>query len=81
MTIDQVQTPTITMVKTMDILREEGYEISPDKLKAGICQGVYPWGDVISRTEGLNKNDIYVVYTMLLKKWLEKRRVPAAAKG
>lgn len=81
MTIDQVQTPTITLVKTMDILREEGYEISPDKLKAGICQGVYPWGDVISRTEGLNKNDIYVVYTMLLKKWLEKRRVPATAKG
>ena len=46
-----------------------------DKLKAGIFGGVYPFGEVIDRVEGLTKNDCYTVYTAFLQKWIEERRV------
>lgn len=75
MRIEEVKSPVITLMQTMEILRGEGYEISPGKLKAGICQGVYPFGEIIDRMEGLTKEDIYTVYTVKLRKWLEERRV------
>ena len=46
-----------------------------DKLNAGIFGGVYPFGEVIDRVEGLTKNDCYTVYTAFLQKWIEERRV------
>lgn len=49
--------------------------MSVDKLKAGIFGGVYPFGEVIDRVEGLTKNDCYTVYTAFLQKWIEERRV------
>lgn len=76
MRIEEVKTPVVTLKQTMDILRAEGYEISPGKLKAGICQGVYPFGEIIDSMEGLTKEDIYTVYTVQLRKWLDERRVP-----
>ena len=75
MRIEDVKKPTVTLAEACEILRCEGYGISRDRLKAGIYGGVYPFGEVVDRTEGLTKNDVYTVYTAFLRKWIEERRV------
>lgn len=75
MRIEDVKTPTLPLADACEILRCEGYRMSVDKLKAGIFGGVYPFGEVIDRVEGLTKNDCYTVYTAFLQKWIEERRV------
>lgn len=75
MRIEDVRTPTLPLADACEILRCEGYRMSVDKLKAGIFGGVYPFGEVIDRVEGLTKNDCYTVYTAFLQKWIEERRV------
>ena len=44
-------------------------------MMAGIYQGVYPFGEVVDRADGMLKKDKYTVYTAFLKKWIEERRV------
>lgn len=73
--IEEVKSPTMTVPQACKILRCEGYSISNNRMMAGIYQGVYPFGEVVDRMEGLMKTDKYTVYTALLKKWIEERRV------
>ena len=75
MRIEEVKAPEMTVAQACEILRCEGFSISSGRMMAGIYQGVYPFGEVVDRTEGLTKNDVYTVYTAFLRKWIEERRV------
>lgn len=38
---------TMTILEAVDALRERGIKTSQEKVRQGIRQGVYPWGDCI----------------------------------
>ena len=65
--------PQITVETAATILRKNGFKMSVDKLRAGLVQGIYPFGDVVQRHDGMLKNDCYDVYTVLLEKWIKER--------
>lgn len=71
--MSKVLGPQITVDDAVKILRQNGFKTSVDKLRAGLVQGIYPFGDVVQRCDGLIKNDCYDVYTLQLKKWIEER--------
>ena len=75
MRIEEVKAPEMTVAQACEILRCEGFSISSGRMMAGIYQGVYPFGEVVDRADGMLKKDKYPVYTAFLKKWIEERRV------
>lgn len=76
MRIEDVQSPCVSLMDAAEIMREAGFRVSVHKLKAGICQGVYPFGECVERAPGLTKNDVYTIYTAGLADWLEQHRWP-----
>lgn len=50
------------------ILKANGFDISENKLNAGLRQRVYPFGDAVELTEWS-----YAVYAVLLERWIAER--------
>lgn len=66
----------MTMIRTMtpaaaaQYLRERGMSTSADTLRAGIQQGVFPFGDCVALPSG---GATYTIYQRLLDRWIEER--------
>lgn len=54
-----------------DYLRNRGLGTSPETIRKGIEQGVFPFGDAI-KTE---RSTVYYIYRKLLDKWIQERTV------
>lgn len=65
---------TYSVEETVDLMRQAGIRMSPEKLKLGIQQGVYPFGECVM----MNAPQC-VIYAKLFWKWMEERgeEVPA----
>lgn len=59
---------TITVDEAAKRLQEAGMKISGQRLRAGIIQGVYPWGEHVKM-----KMDEFTVYEKLFEKWMAER--------
>lgn len=59
---------TITVQEAADLMRQAGIKTSPEKVRAGIQQGVYPWGDCIQLG-----GPVYTVYSRMFFEWLDAR--------
>jgi len=59
---------TMTPVEAADIMRQAGIRTSQERVRAGIKQGVYKWGECIMM-DGPN----YTVYSKLFFAWLNER--------
>ena len=73
----QNEGPEINVALACAILRDAGFRASPDKLRAGLAQGVYPFGDYIAADGCHLKNDCYTVYTKKLTDWIRERETTA----
>lgn len=58
----------LTISQACRILKEHGFEVSPNHLGVGLQQGVYPFGVAIKMTEW-----VYEIYDVLLHKWIDER--------
>lgn len=59
------------MISTQEaskILKANGFDITKEKLQAGLRQRVYPFGDAVEFSEWS-----YAVYTVLLYRWIAER--------
>ena len=56
---------TMTILEAVDALR---IKTSLEKVRQGIRQGVYPWGDCVEL-----KSPDYTVYAKLLEEWMDRR--------
>ncbi len=60
---------TMTIEEATERLRALGMKMSPSKLRNGIQQGVYPFGDAVM----MDKHPSFEIYTVLFEAWVEKR--------
>ena len=65
---------TLTPAETAAILREHGMKTSPEKIKAGLLCGVYPFGVCIQM-----RQKEYEIYKPLLMRWIAEREGEAVA--
>jgi len=63
---------TLTIEKTVEVLRSLGMKISPDTLRDGIEQGCFTFGKCVRRRSG---GPVYYVYKALLDRWITERSV------
>lgn len=59
---------TMTVQQAAKAMREAGISISDDRVRAGIEQGVYPWGDCVKM-----RSPEYMVYCKLFDNWMKAR--------
>lgn len=59
----------ITVKEAVDRLRQAGMNANEVRLRAGIEQGVYPWGVCIQ----MNSCRVFEVYDVLLERWIDER--------
>lgn len=60
---------TLTPLAAYERLRDLGISTSPEKIRCGIQQGVYPFGECVV----MPKNREFIIYERLLNEWIEKR--------
>ena len=60
---------TMSITEAADIMRQAGIRGSAERVKLGIQQGVYPWGECIQ----MENSPQCVVYAKLFFKWLKER--------
>lgn len=60
---------TLTIETTTEAMRAAGIKMTPDTLRLGIQQGVFPFGDYIKREKG----PVYHVYKKLFDRWMNER--------
>ena len=58
----------MTVADTVKVMRDAGIKSSPDRVMAGIEQGVYPWGDCIKL-----RSPEYTVYRKVFEQWMKER--------
>ena len=61
---------TLTVAETTERMRTAGIRISPETLRDGLEQGVYPFGVHIKSRHGGN---VYQVFAKLLDDWIDER--------
>lgn len=66
--MEQKKIETLTVKEAVDELRMLGMSITPDRLRAGIDQGVFPFGICIQM-----KDNEYEIYRVLFEKWKAER--------
>lgn len=59
---------TLTVQEACEELRLLGMSVSPEKLREGIQQGVYPFGTCVKL-----KTNTYDIFRVLFNKWIEER--------
>ena len=62
---------TMTPQAAVEVMRDAGISTSPETVRAGIKQGVFPFGDYIQA----EKSPVYIIYKRKLEEWLEERVV------
>ena len=62
----------MTVEQSVERLRGLGVRISPDLLRDGIEQGVFPFGSYIKSRNGGNE---YKIYRRLFDEWVAERAV------
>ncbi len=62
---------TLSTDAAASYLRERGMSISPDTLRRGIQQGVYPFGICIEA----GNSPVYQIFKRLLDDWISERSV------
>lgn len=65
----------LNVAETTEILRAAGMRMTPETLRLGLKQGVYPFGDYVDR----NGNPVCCVYKKLLMQWMAERASNAEA--
>lgn len=60
--------PTMTVSQVYKRMSEMGIKTSPEKIRAMIDEGKYPWGVSCKL-----KERVYEIYTVLFEKWLAER--------
>ena len=58
----------MTVTDAVKAMRDAGIRSSPDRVMAGIEQGVYPWGDCV-KLRSLE----YTVYRKMFEQWMKER--------
>lgn len=58
----------MTVADAVKVMRDAGIKSSPDRVMAGIEQGVYPWGDCIKL-----RSPEYTVYQKMFEQWIKER--------
>lgn len=58
----------MTVADAVKVMRDAGIKSSPDRVMAGIEQGVYPWGDCIKL-----RSPEYTVYRKMFEQWMKER--------
>lgn len=66
--IETLKIETLNTVEAAEILRKIGLSTSAQKLRAGISQGVYPFGDCVQMT-----NSEYTIYKKKFYDWIAER--------
>lgn len=61
---------TITPQEAVEKLRSMGMKISPDVIRSGLEQKVFPFGDAVENGNGGYR---YFVYSRLLDEWIGQR--------
>lgn len=61
----------ISVAETTEYLRSLGMKISPDTLRSGLDQKVFPFGDCVYRTDGGSPR--CYIYRRLLDQWISER--------
>lgn len=59
---------TLSLEETTDLMRQAGIRTSAEKVRQGILQGVYPWGECIQM-----KAPSCTVYQKMFFRWLKER--------
>lgn len=59
---------TLTVKEAVEQLRALGLSITPERLAAGIRQGVFPFGSAVQ----LSKMSVEI-YKVLFEKWIQER--------
>lgn len=62
---------TMTPQEAAVELRARGMRTSPEIIRAGIKQGVFPFGDCITTEEGAR----YYIYREFFERWMDEREV------
>lgn len=62
---------TLTVQDAAHYLRDRGLSISPDTLRQGIKQGVYPFGLVIE----MERSPVFQIFKKQLDAWIAERTV------
>lgn len=70
--MDQIQ--TLTVEEATEKLRTMGVRISPDTLRRGLQQKVFPFGDCIIS----EKAPRFLIYGKLFQKWVAERAAEGA---
>ncbi len=65
---ERVVIETMTVQEVCDTLRDMGVKTTPIKIRAGIAQGVYPFGIRIQM-----ENQEFEIYRALFEKWVDER--------
>ena len=63
---------TISVAEATERLRALGVKISSPTLRAGLQQGVYPFG-VCIQPEDEDGHPVYQIFVRLLDQWIEER--------
>lgn len=58
----------MTVADAVKVMRDAGIKSSPDRVMAGIGQGVYPWGDCIKL-----RSPEYTVHQKMFEQWMKER--------
>jgi hypothetical protein len=58
---------TMTVQEATETMRDSGMKISPETLRLGLRQGVFPFGYFVETPDG---KPVYCVYTKKLREWL-----------
>lgn len=66
--MEQQKIETLTVNEVVDELRALGVKTSPNKIRAGILQGVYPFGICIKMN-----NLEFEIYRVPFDKWVAER--------
>lgn len=62
---------TLTPAEATEVLRAHGMKMSPDTLRCGIEQGVYPFGVCVQ----CGRQPVYQIFVKLLYDWIAERTV------
>lgn len=62
--MESIQLETMTVVQVVDELRALGVKTTPNKIRAGIIQGVYPFGVCIEM-----ENNEFEIYRTKFDEW------------
>lgn len=60
---------TLNAQQTAEVLRSLGMKVSPEKVRNGIQQGAYPFGDYIM----IDRQPSVTIYEPLLRDWIAAR--------